>query len=95
MPNEFRKDVDGIWFDNKLMMVGRKVVCHDSGIVKLIKIFFFKSDGEGLDRVLTQLCHDSYDQTRIDSSTQKSAQGNIANQSEPDRFLQVLPVSDA
>ena len=82
MPDQFRQHLKSIGLDDKLMMFRTVKLGYPPGIGSLVKIIFGEANGKSFYGRGNVPRHHGHDSARIDASTQKTAQRNIAEQSD-------------
>src|ERR1043166_3302238 len=69
-------------------MLGFVLACNQGRIWQLVELVLYKTNGECCRRGGGLQCHRRDNQTRIDSSAQKRAQGHVGNHPETDGFIE-------
>src|SRR5258707_188043 len=72
-------------------MLGGKLLRHQPRVLQFAVVGFVESNGKRLDRCGVEARHSGHNGGRIDSSTEKGADRNIAHEMAGDRFFQQLP----
>src|SRR5260221_12164826 len=67
------------------------MLCDLASVGKFTKIIFLEADGEGFDRLRHHRTHQPDHHARIDSTTEKGSQGNLAHQTNFHGIFQERP----
>jgi len=68
--------------ENHLVMIRSEFAGDDAGVVGFVKIIFFETDREGLDRAGTGARHQGNNRGRIGSAAEKCAKRDVGNEAD-------------
>ena len=92
--SQLRHDLDGVWFDDELVMIGREALGDHPGESQLIKVSLREADRERLYGFGRLVGHGGDHGARVDSAREQSAERDLAHEAYagglPDQLAKAL-----